>query len=199
MTVLASPAHTPDPRGFNRWLVRGLGCVFGVYVGFMSLAALFEQDESEAIHSAWKILHGELIYIDFFQHHHPLLYVYLAPIIVLCGEHAATAVVCRIAMLPFFLGILAATWQLALRLFDKRTALVAAGCLLLSWTFLFFGTQIRPDVPEVLFGMLALVLLYPRTRGQAAKRPKPEVIRRDEGPSRRSVMSTESLTLRPAC
>ena len=55
----------------------------------------------------------------------------------LCGERAATAVACRIAMLPFFAGIVAATWPLARRLFDKRTALVAAACLLVSWPFLY--------------------------------------------------------------
>jgi 4-amino-4-deoxy-L-arabinose transferase-like glycosyltransferase len=138
------------------------------YIFYMSALAWFKQDETEAVHTAWKILHGELIYIDFFQHHHPLLYVYLAPVIALFGEHASTVVACRIAILPFFFGIVAATWLLAGRLFDRPTALVAAACLTMSWPFLYFATQIRPDVPEAMLGMFALVLLFPRGTRQAS-------------------------------
>jgi hypothetical protein len=164
------PATAPDTGagGFNRRLVRGLAGVLGCYVLYMSGLSSLNHDELEAVHTAWKILQGELLYVDFFQHHHPLLYVYLAPVIALCGQRAATVVACRIAILPFFFGIVAATWLLALRLFDKRTALVAAACLLLSWPFLYEATQIRPDVPQVMFGMFALVMLYPRNAATVA-------------------------------
>jgi 4-amino-4-deoxy-L-arabinose transferase-like glycosyltransferase len=158
-------------RGLHRCFVCGLAVVIAAYIVFMSLRAWIEQDELEAIHAAWKILHGELIYVDFFEHHHPLLYAYLAPVIALCGERAATVLACRIAVLPFFFGTVAATWLLAGRLFDKRTAQIAAACLLLSWPFLFFGTEVRPDVPQVFFGMLGLVLLYPRPTDETSGPP----------------------------
>ena len=34
---------------------------------------VFDRDEIETIHSAWKMTAGETLYVDFFQHHHPLL------------------------------------------------------------------------------------------------------------------------------
>jgi 4-amino-4-deoxy-L-arabinose transferase-like glycosyltransferase len=150
----------------------GLLCLLAAYALCMNLFRPFDRDELEAVHTAWKILHGEVIYVDFAQHHHPLLYVCLAPVIGLLGERATTVIACRIAMLPFFCGIIAATWLLALRLFDKRTALVAVACLLLSWPLLCTATEIRPDVPEAMLGMFALVLLYPPSTGQAAEPPK---------------------------
>ncbi len=121
--------------------------VLGLYVLYMSALASLNHDELEAVHTAWKTVQGEVIYADFFQHHHPLFYAWLAPVIMLSGERAATVVACRIATLPFFAGIIAAAWMLARRLFDKRTALVAAACLLLSWPFLYEATEIRPERP----------------------------------------------------
>jgi hypothetical protein len=168
MTASASTVPAVEARGFNRWVVRGFVVLLGVYLLYMSAFSPFNHDELEAVHTAWKILHGELIYVDFFQHHHPLFYLYLAPVIALGGDRAATVLACRIAILPLFLGIVATTCWLAGRLFDGATALVAAACLLLSWPFLFEATQIRPDVPQVLFGMLALVAIYPPIGGQSS-------------------------------
>ena len=206
MSVSGSTPPSLAAPGFNPWMVRGLAGVLGLYVLYMSALASLNHDELEAVHTAWKTVQGEVIYADFFQHHHPLFYAWLAPVIMLSGERAATVVACRIATLPFFAGIIAAAWMLARRLFDKRTALVAAACLLLSWPFLYEATEIRPDVPQVMLGMFALVMLYPRKAGQGAEGPgtgqigNPVLItlRRDEMPSRRSVTSTESpaLTLR---
>ncbi len=48
---------------------------------YQTLNKHFNHDEFEAVHSAWKIQHGEKIYIDFFQQQHPLLYYLLVPIL----------------------------------------------------------------------------------------------------------------------
>lgn len=169
MRINNSVVRPVDACCFKPWTVRVFVCVFVIFVFYMNVLSSFNHDELEAVHSAWKMNQGERIYADFFQHHHPLLYIYLGPVIALCGEHAATVLACRIAILPFFSGIVAATWLLTQRLFDQRTALVAVACLLLSWPFLCVATEIRPDVPQVMFGMFALVLLYPRTAGQPGK------------------------------
>jgi 4-amino-4-deoxy-L-arabinose transferase-like glycosyltransferase len=165
MTVSDATLPPRDARGLRFWTAWGLAGLLGLFVFYMTLLSGLNRDELEAVHTAWKILHGERIYADFVQHHHPLLYVYLVPVIAVCGEHAATVIACRIAILPFFAGIVILTWLLARRLFDQRTALVAAACLLLSWPFLYTATEIRPDVPEVLLGMAALLMLYPQSKG----------------------------------
>ena len=171
MSVLNSTVPSVAAGRFNLWMVRGFVTILGLYVLYMNLLSPFNPDELEGVHSAWLILQGKLIYVDFFQHHHPLLYSYLVPIITLLGEHAGTVIACRIAIMPFFAGILAASYLLALRLFDKPTALVAIACLLLSWPFLYAATSIRPDVPQVMFGMIALLMLYPRRAPQGGKPP----------------------------
>ena len=55
-------------------MVCGLAGVLGLYVLYMSLLGSLNHDELEAVHTAWKIVQGEVIYADFFQHHHPLFY-----------------------------------------------------------------------------------------------------------------------------
>jgi len=67
-----------------------------------SIFRFFYTDEFEAIHTAWKILQGEKIYVDFFQHHHPLLYLLLIPFIYIFGESITAILIIRIL---FFLHL----------------------------------------------------------------------------------------------
>ena len=158
-----------DPRRRACWATRATIAILALGVAGWSLVKDFDKDEIEAVHSAWKMLHGERIYVDFFQHHHPLLYAYLTPVIALCGERPATLLACRVAMWPFLAGMLAATYILGRRVFGRPAATIGVLLALASWPLMVKAVEIRPDVPQVLCGMIALVLLFPRTR-QAARR-----------------------------
>ncbi len=143
-------------------------------LGMVGTSVVFQpygHDEFEHVHTAWKMLRGERIYLDFFQHHHPLLYVYLAPVIALFGENCVTVPLCRVAMLPWFAGMLAATYLLAAGIFgNKCVGLLAVLTLLGNEPFVVSGTQIRPDVPQTFFEILGLALLYPPPGKSAASR-----------------------------
>lgn len=168
MTGIRPRAAVADIPSRRVWLRRGrLGLIGAILlmplclVGW-SVLKRFDPDEIEAVHSAWKILKGERIYVDFFQHHHPLLYAYLAPIIAICGERPATIVACRLAMLPFFAGIAGGAFVLGRRVFGGPAAKIGLFLLLCSWPLIFKAVEIRPDVPQVMFGMIALALLFGR-------------------------------------
>ena len=124
---------------------------------FNSLFRHFNHDEFEAIHTSWKILNGETIYIDFFQHHHPFLYYIIIPVIKIFGENVFTILFLRIIVYVLFLLILLITYNLAILLFDDKKIGLISLIFLSSSTFFFNkAIEIRPDVPQVLFGLLAI-------------------------------------------
>lgn len=136
-----------------------LGVLLAV-IFYWSLNKGFDHDELEVVHTAWKILQGERIYVDFFQHHHPLLYYLLAPGIFLLGETTKTLVAYRVIFFGLYLGILLVTYLLATRIFNPITGIMS---LLLLSTSLMFTTnaiELRPDVPQTLFSLLSLLLLF---------------------------------------
>ncbi len=78
------------------WLVWILFCALVVVILFVALNRWINCDELEAIHSSWKTLQGEKIYIDFFQNHHPFFYYLMLPVIAIFKESIATIIVLRI-------------------------------------------------------------------------------------------------------
>jgi 4-amino-4-deoxy-L-arabinose transferase-like glycosyltransferase len=122
-----------------------------------SLYGRFSRDELEAIHSSWKILNGEIVYVDFFQHHHPFLYYTLAPLLKVFGESTLTLVFFRVIIFVLYILILWVTYNIALLLFDsKKTGLLSLILLSCITTFFVKATQVRPDVPQVFFGLVAI-------------------------------------------
>ena len=130
----------------------------------LSLGRDFDHDEFEAVHSSWKILNGEIIFVDFFQHHHPFFYYFIAPIIKLFGETTTTLVVLRIVMFSMLLGMLRITYLFADLFFHKYSISVLATLFVCAMTmFSQKAIEIRPDVPQVLFGLLSIFLLFKGT------------------------------------
>jgi len=78
--------------------------LFGFRV-FLSVEHRFDPDEFEHIHAAWCIKQGQIIYKDFFEHHPPLFYFTILPLLHL-HEGITGLTLCRIAMLPFAFSIL---------------------------------------------------------------------------------------------
>ena len=52
-------------------IVSALLCIF----------QFFDHDEFEAIHTTWKILKGQVIYIDFFQQKPPFFHITMIPLL----------------------------------------------------------------------------------------------------------------------
>jgi 4-amino-4-deoxy-L-arabinose transferase-like glycosyltransferase len=151
----------PWPNVVNRLFWAALA-VLVACLAYRSATRGLRVDESETIHTAWLVSQGERPYVDFFQHHHPLLYYVLSPVVAACGERVGTLVACRLVTLLFMAGILAATYWLATRLFDRSAALLAALCLITCSGFIERALEVRPDVPQTLFGLLAIVLFFPK-------------------------------------
>ncbi|MBI5446359.1 MAG: glycosyltransferase family 39 protein [Deltaproteobacteria bacterium] len=126
---------------------------------FLAVTRSFDHDELEAVHSAWKILHGERIYVDFLNQHHPLFYYVLAPIIALLGEGSGTIVVLRVAMVGVLVFILVVTYKIARLVFDRETAVVSTLFLSTALVFTQTAMEIRPDVPQALCGVAAVFFL----------------------------------------
>ena len=53
--------------------MKTLAAVFAALTLALSIVRFFDGDELEHVHSAWHVLNGALPYVDFFEHHHPLL------------------------------------------------------------------------------------------------------------------------------
>jgi len=131
-----------------------------IVILFKEFSRAFENDEFEAVHSAWKILHGEKIYVDFFQHHHPFLYYILIPILGVLGESTASIIAMRIAIFLMLLLIFVVTYFLSVKLFNRDTGIISL--ILLSTTMIFVdkAIEIRPDVPQTLCGLVSLFFLF---------------------------------------
>ena len=127
---------------------------------FKEFTRAFENDEFEAIHSAWKILHGEKIYVEFFQHHHPFLYYLLIPILGVIGENTTSIIAMRIVIFLMLVLIFVVTYYLSVKLFNRNTGIISL--ILLSTTMIFVdkAIEIRPDVPQTLCGLVSLFFLF---------------------------------------
>lgn len=119
-----------------------------------------DADEIEHMHTTWLISQGKEVYVDFFQHHHPFLSYMLVPVVNTFGPTVETIMASRFIMLAFALVILLLTWLIAERVFGRRE--IAAASVILTATigsFYMKAIEIRPDVPQVLAGLLSVYFL----------------------------------------
>lgn len=130
-----------------------------VVILYWSFNKQFDHDELEVIHTSWKILQGERIYIDFFQHHHPLLYYLLIPVITVFGESTTTLIVTRLIVFCLFLLILTVTYLIANKASNREASNISLIFLCTTFVFTTNVIELRPDVPQTLFGLLAIFFL----------------------------------------
>jgi hypothetical protein len=141
-----------------------LAAVFLAIILALAAFRFFDGDEIEHVHSAWYVLQGAVPYVDFFEHHHPLLWYLLAPALAAFPEAASTMIAIRLAFFLLVPAIAWVTYRLARECGAARDAAWLCVFLLLSMTtFAYVAIEIRPDVPQVLFGV-ASVLFFARTR-----------------------------------
>lgn len=119
----------------------------------------FNHDEFEAIHSGWKILAGEKIYVDFLQTHHFLWYYLLSGIIFVFGENTDAVIAARILSFAMAVGIVWLTYGIARMAYGKKVAMLSLFLLSGAVIFLQKALEVRPDVPLVLSGLLAVFFL----------------------------------------
>ena len=121
---------------------------------------LFNSDEFESIHYAWKLTQGENLYTDFFEHHHPLFYQMLTPLVHAGQDTLNTLYYARIFIFINLLIIYFLTYQIARHIKDKKMALLSLLILNNIVYFVVTATEIRPDNFQVTFCLLSLWLLF---------------------------------------
>ena len=152
---ISHTSNTSDPPWYLYFLI-GFICCVAVYYGVLGG---YNVDEIEAVHTAWKISVGERIYEDFFQHHHPLLYYLLVPVIKLGGESLLTLSLAELFAFAVFAAMTVIAFLLARRIYDVKTALISIILLLSHPFFIKKGTEIRPDILQTVFGLASFYLL----------------------------------------
>lgn len=147
---------------------RALSCVFVAVTLVLSVFRFLNRDEVEHLHSTWYVLNGALPYVDFFQHHHSLLWYVLAPLLALTGQSAAAIIVFRLAFFMLTLAIVWVTYRLALECRGSRDVARLAVLLLVSMTtFVYMAIEIRPEVPQVFFAVVSVLFLVRLFRTRA--------------------------------
>ena len=120
---------------------------------------MFNSDEFESIHVAWKISQDQSIYTDFFEHHHPFFYYLLVPLIIIGKSSILTLYLARLLIFVNLLFIYFITFRIASLIKDKYFALIS---LIILNNFIFFlttATEIRPDNLQFSFCLLSVYLL----------------------------------------
>ncbi|MBN2345877.1 MAG: glycosyltransferase family 39 protein [Candidatus Aminicenantes bacterium] len=125
----------------------------------LSLAVnrIFWTDEIEHLHASWMVGQGRAPYRDFFEHHHPLLWFLLAPLVPFLGWGAAVLAASRLLMLLLAAGIAWLTWRIArLAGGGVEAGFLAVSLLFANFMFLPCVMEVRPDVPMVFLALAAV-------------------------------------------
>jgi hypothetical protein len=151
----------PDRRGLRIALACIVGAcgVAGLTLAVtLSLSRELQVDEIEHVHAAYNVAQGRMLYVDFWQGHHPAIYAVLAPLID-PEAPGASFTRARALMLLVWLGSLTLAGIAARQLTGRDEALwLTAGLLLLHSTFVERGLEIRPDGWLAFLSLGALVL-----------------------------------------
>src|SRR5215471_2836113 len=126
---------------------------------------IFDPDEFEHAHAAWRMFEGQVPYKDFFEHHTPWYYYVLRPFFnwfpVDASFEAARHFLIAGRVLSFALTVLTAwlVYRIGRLWLDARTGLVAALFFVAQPVVLQKTVEMRPDVLAVAFLVAGLMLL----------------------------------------
>jgi hypothetical protein len=127
----------------------------------------FNADELEHLHATWCLAQGMVPYRDYFEHHTPLLYAMLAPVLALMKPEASydaainAILACRWIMYALGCLILYLTYRLGREMHSRTAGLLAVIFTLSTMMFIDRTTEIRPDMLSVP-AMLATLILTTR-------------------------------------
>lgn len=117
-----------------------------------------ETDEVEHLHCAWMVGQGLLPFVDFWQHHSPLEWVLIAPILKLIPPTTFVFEASRLAGAFVFVLIGALGWSITKKVWGRKATLLSYLLLLMSAGILGEYFWLRPDIFMMLF-LLAGVLV----------------------------------------
>lgn len=118
-------------------------------------------DDLEHIHAAWLIGQGLVPYLDFFEHHHPLMWFLFAPLATAMSGNMLIFWVIRIICFLTSLATIYVIYRLIKDFWgDKITALVAINIFLYSNIVMDSMVQFKPDTFMHFFFFLGLYLLF---------------------------------------
>jgi hypothetical protein len=133
----------------------------------LSVNRVFWDDEIEHIHAAWYVQNGQVPYRDFFEHHHPLFWFMLAPVLAFCGEGLSVLAISRFLILLMAMGIAWLTWRISrLAGGSAETAWLTVTILFANFLFIPCVMEVRPDVPMVLLALAAVERLLVFMKGE---------------------------------
>lgn len=141
-----------------------LVCIFSIFFCFVILNCFYTLsyliDSLEHIQASWLVSIGKIPYRDFFEHHNPLIWYLLAPIVKVLEYNLSVVYICRIiAVLGYFSCFLILYHIISKHLANKQIALYTMLYIML----LPLGTviiDIRPDIFMLMCQLLSLNYLY---------------------------------------
>lgn len=147
------------------WTILG-GVLVSLY--YYSAYSHFDKDEIEHIHTAWKMLQGQEIYVDFFQHHHPFFHYLLIPVIDFVGANINSILAVRNVMFFMTILILVVTYLLSQCIFENfELSIISIILTSTVSTFYMASIEIRPDVPQALAGLVSIYFLFSYYRNKS--------------------------------
>ena len=119
-------------------------------------------DAMEHLHAAWLMAQGQVPYVDFWQHHAPVLWILLAPVLGAMTPSATVLDLARLVSLGLSACAIALAVAVAQRLHGTRTVSVFAFVLCLATVVPCELNSLRPDLlANVLCLGAVLVLMRP--------------------------------------
>ena len=121
------------------------------------LLRCFCPDEFQHLHATRSVVHGMVPYRDFFEHHTPFLYYFLAPVYAIVGDNISMLFYSRAIMLLFAGGIIYLVYRLGKMVYGADTGWI--GALFVAYNLMFMDKTIetRPDLPGMVFWLLTLI------------------------------------------
>lgn len=101
--------------------VGGLITLLGIRFSWLSAYPL-NSDEPQHAHVAWSIAQGAMPYRDVFDNHGPLFSAMYSTLLAVLGERPDILWCLRLAVMPWYVLVLAATWFIARRLYSRGVA-----------------------------------------------------------------------------
>lgn len=139
------------------WLFYICIAVFACIAGLQIVhSCAFYLDTVEHIHASWLVSEGKIPFVDFFEHHNPLLWYVLAPLTKLFERNIVIIPVVRtIAVLGYF-SCIWMVYQISRQIYGKKAAqysVLLLFCMFGIWRDI---ANIRPDIFMYLFFLLSL-------------------------------------------
>lgn len=157
------PRRASQPYGtIGLWI--GLLALLGIRVLWLG-AYPPNSDEPQHAHVAWSISQGQLPYRDVFDNHGPLFSALYAPLMHMLGARPDILWWLRLAVIPWYLLALAATWYLARRLYSRGVADATALLVALMQVFFIKMGEFRTDGLWAALWLSALAVAVGARRG----------------------------------